>query len=351
MRVLSIVGARPQFIKIAPVCRVLRQRHDERLIHTGQHYDADMSDIFFEELGIPKPSLNLGVGALSNLEQVAHMILRLQPAAQDYQPHWIVIYGDTNSTLAGALVGRALNIPVAHVEAGLRSFNRLMPEENNRIVSDHISTALLCPTQTAVDNLANEGIRENVFLVGDVMIDALLQNRTRAGERALASYRLKSKAYFLATIHRPANTDSPDALRSILSAFEQLETQIVLPAHPRLRKNIEVHGLAVPANVQVIAPVGYLDMISLTSHAQIVLTDSGGLQKEAYALDVPCVTLRDETEWTETVTVGWNRIVGADTAAILDGVRQALSHIPTAHPNLYGDGHASERIVEVLERL
>lgn len=351
MRILSIVGARPQFIKIAPVCRVLRQRHEEYLIHTGQHYDADMSDIFFEELGIPKPDLNLGVGALSNLEQVAQMILRLQPAVQAYQPDWIVIYGDTNSTLAGALVGRALNVPVAHVEAGLRSFNRAMPEENNRIVADHVSTALFCPTPTAVENLANEGIRENVFLVGDVMIDALLQNRERAGERALTAYGLTPKSYFLATIHRPANTDSADALRAILAAFEQLETLIVLPAHPRMRKNLEAHGLTLPANVKAIPPVGYLDMISLTSHAQLVLTDSGGLQKEAYALAVPCVTLRDETEWTETVAAGWNRVVGADTAAIVDGARQALSHIPTQHPNLYGDGNASTRIVQALEQL
>jgi UDP-GlcNAc3NAcA epimerase len=351
MRVMSIVGARPQFIKIAPVCRVLRQRHEERLIHTGQHYDAEMSAIFFEELGIPKPDLNLGVGALSNLEQVAQMILRLQPAAQDYQPDWIIIYGDTNSTLAGALVGRALNIPVAHVEAGLRSFNRMMPEENNRIIADHISTALFCPTPTAADNLANEGIRENVFLVGDVMIDALLQNRERAGARALTTYGLRAKAYFLATIHRPANTDSADALRAILAAFEKLDTPIVLPAHPRMRKSIEAHGLALPPNVRVIPPVGYLDMISLISHAQLVLTDSGGLQKEAYALAVPCVTLREETEWTETVAAGWNRVVGADTAAILEGARLALSHTPAEHPHLYGDGHASLRIVEALERL
>jgi UDP-N-acetylglucosamine 2-epimerase len=279
------------------------------------------------------------------------MILRLQPAVQAYQPDWIVIYGDTNSTLAGALVGRALNVPVAHVEAGLRSFNRAMPEENNRIVADHVSTALFCPTPTAVENLANEGIRENVFLVGDVMIDALLQNRERAGDRALTVYGLTQKSYFLATIHRPANTDSADALRAILAAFEQLETLIVLPAHPRMRKNLEAHELTLPANVRAIPPVGYLDMISLTSHAQLVLTDSGGLQKEAYALAVPCVTLRDETEWTETVAAGWNRVVGADTAAIVDGARQALSRTPAAHPNLYGDGSASTRIVQALEQL
>jgi UDP-GlcNAc3NAcA epimerase len=351
MRVMSIVGARPQFIKIAPVCRVLRQRHEERLIHTGQHYDAEMSDIFFEELSIPKPDLNLGVGALSNLEQVAQMILRLQPAVQDYQPDWIIIYGDTNSTLAGALVGRALNIPVAHVEAGLRSFNRTMPEENNRIIADHVSTALFCPTPTAVDNLANEGIRENVFLVGDVMIDALLQNRERAGARALTAYGLRAKSYFLATIHRPANTESAEALRAILTAFEKLDALIVLPAHPRLRKSIEAHGLTLPANVRALPPVGYLDMISLISHAQLVLTDSGGLQKEAYALAVPCVTLREETEWTETVAAGWNRVVGAETDAILEGARLALSRTPAEHPNLYGDGYASLRIVEALERL
>jgi UDP-GlcNAc3NAcA epimerase len=349
MRVITIVGARPQFIKAAPVSRALRQQHTEILIHTGQHYDADMSDVFFSELAIPKPDMNLGVGALSNLEQIAQMILALQPVVLQEQPDYLLIYGDTNSTLAGALVGRALNIPVAHVEAGLRSYNRAMPEENNRVLADHISALLFCPTPVAQANLAREGVTEGVHVVGDVMIDALLQNRARTTDAILRANGVTEDGYYLATVHRPANTDAAEPLRAIFAAFAALDAPVVLPAHPRLRKALDRFAIVIPPNVKLIAPVGYLDMLSLSQSARVILTDSGGLQKEAYALGVQCVTMRPETEWTETVAAGWNRIVGADTDVILAGVRAALSAAPAERPPFYGDGHASEQIVAILE--
>lgn len=352
MRVVSIVGARPQFIKAAPLSRAIRQNHQEYLIHTGQHYDPEMSDVFFEELNIPKPDLNLGIGALSNLEQVSQMMLALRPAVEQQKPDWIVVYGDTNSTLAGALTGRFLNIPVAHIEAGLRSYNKTMPEETNRVLTDHISYALFCPTQTAVDNLAREGITANVCLVGDVMVDALLQNRQRTSPAVLQKYDLAAGAYFLATVHRASNTDNPAVLTRILAAFAAFpETPIVLPAHPRLRKALQEYGLQVSPNVRLIPPVGYLDMLSLSASARLILTDSGGLQKEAYTLCVPCVTLRDESEWVETVQAGWNQLAGTRTDQIVQSIQRASAPPPTKHPDFYGDGQASQHIVDILSSL
>ncbi len=353
MRVVSVVGARPQFIKAAPLSRALRQRHEEYLIHTGQHYDPEMSDVFFDDLAIPHPDANLGIGAIGNLEQVARMLLGLQPLIAAQHPDWVLVYGDTNSTLAGALAGRLLNIPVAHVEAGLRSYNRAMPEEHNRVLADHISEALFCPTDTAAGNLAREGITAGVFVVGDVMIDALLQNRQRArerlGDRLLQRYSLAPGEYFLATVHRAGNTDDRVRLAGIMEGLAAFPgAPVILPAHPRLRGALEQHRITPPPNVQVIAPLGYLEMLSLISTARLILTDSGGLQKEAYALSVPCLTLRDETEWVETIESGWNRLVGAEAARIRAGVEDALAAAPPQHPDFYGDGHASERIVEIL---
>ncbi|MFO7320940.1 MAG: UDP-N-acetylglucosamine 2-epimerase (non-hydrolyzing) [Chloroflexota bacterium] len=349
MRIVTIVGARPQFIKAAPMSRVLRRAHEEYLIHTGQHYDAGMSDVFFEELGIPQPDLNLGIGGLSNLEQVSRMMLALREPIEAQRPDWILIYGDTNSTLAGALTGRLLGVPVAHIEAGLRSYNPLMPEELNRVVADRISAALFCPTETAAANLAREGITDGVYVVGDVMADALLQNRERASTAVLEANDLHLGQYFLATVHRAGNTDDPEKLKGILDAFARLPLPVVLPAHPRLQRALEQTGLAIGPNVRLIPPVGYLDMLGLTSSARLVLTDSGGLQKEAYILGVPCVTLREETEWVETVEAGWNRLAGTDCARIVAAVEAALSETPQAHPELYGDGRACERIVAALE--
>lgn len=352
MHVLSIVGARPQFIKAAPLSRALRREHSEFLVHTGQHYDADMSEVFFEELAIPKPDVNLGIGALTNLEQVSQMMLGLQQIVESQRPDWLLVYGDTNSTLAGALTGRLLNIPVAHVEAGLRSYNQTMPEEHNRVLADHVSSALFCPTEAARANLARESISKNVYVVGDVMVDALLQNRERARSTVLDRQELKPGEYFLATIHRAGNTDDITKLDGILNALAHFEdTPVVLPVHPRLRRMLEQFELTVGRNVRLVPPVGYLEMLGLTVSARLVLTDSGGLQKEAYVLGTPCVTLREETEWTETVELGWNRITGADTARIIDSVRAALASTPPERPNVYGDGTASERIVHHLVTL
>lgn len=369
MKVVSIVGARPQFIKAAPVSRALRQVADEVLIHTGQHYDWEMSAVFFDELHIPKPNYNLGVGSGPHGWQTGQMLIRIEKVLLKEQPDWVLVYGDTNSTLAGALAavkpsfGKAsagsaqrlrTSVPVAHVEAGLRSFNRAMPEEHNRVLTDHAADLLFCPTQMAVDNLAREGVTDGVHLVGDVMYDALLYNAALAEQRsdALTRLGLSPGGYALATVHRPRNTDDPARLQAILAALEEIgqELPVVFPAHPRTRQAI---ARFCPNNLQseirnpqLIKPVGYLDMLILEKHARLILTDSGGVQKEAYLFSVPCLTLREETEWVETVEAGWNLLVGADRAAI---VRAAREFRPVgAPPPLFGDGHASERIVALL---
>jgi UDP-GlcNAc3NAcA epimerase len=349
MRVITIVGARPQFVKAAPLSRALRIHHTEFLIHTGQHYDPNMSDVFFEELEIPRPDVNLGVGAMSNTEQIARMLLTLPPVLQTQHADWLIVYGDTNSTLAGAMAGRMLGIPVAHIEAGLRSYNRTMPEEMNRVLTDHISSALFCPTLTAHDNLKHEGITAQVYVVGDVMVDALMQHQGRISSEKLDEFGVASGRYFLATVHRASNTDNPDRLAGILSALGQLESPVLLPAHPRLHKALQQFQLRPGPNIHIIPPVGYVDMLSLTKSARLILTDSGGLQKEAYILRVPCITLRDETEWVETVQAGWNQLAGTDGARIIDCVRAVK--IPEQQPNVYGDGRASERIVQTLAAL
>lgn len=355
MNILTIVGARPQFIKAAPVSQVLRRRHRELLVHTGQHYDASMSDVFFAELGIPQPDLNLGIGSGSHGQQTGRMLMAIEEALLRERPDWLLVYGDTNSTLAGALAAVKLGVPVAHVEAGLRSFNRAMPEEHNRVLVDHCADLLFCPTQTAVDLLAAEGLTAGVHLVGDVMVDALRQHAGLARQRSnvLARLGLLPQSYLLATVHRPYNTDVPENLRSIFAAFDDIYRQtgrpVVLPLHPRTRKQLDALGLAVPAGVRLIEPIGYLDMLALEQAAALILTDSGGIQKEAYTLAVPCVTLRPETEWVETVQAGWNVVVGADRDAI---VRTATQRAWPAGspPPVFGDGHAAERIVDLLER-
>lgn len=351
---MSIVGARPQFIKAAPVSQILRQGHSEVLVHTGQHYDHGMSAIFFQELGIPEPDVNLGIGSGRHGQQTGRMLMALEEALLAQQPDWALVYGDTNSTLAGALAAVKLGFPVAHVEAGLRSFNRAMPEEHNRVLVDHCADLLFCPTQTAVDLLAAEGVTRGVHLVGDVMVDALQAHAGLARQRSTlpAGLGLAPGRYLLATVHRPYNTDVPQNLRSILAAFAEIHRRtgetIVLPLHPRTGKALAEHGLAPPAGLQLIAPVGYLDMLALEQAARLILTDSGGVQKEAYCLAVPCVTLRPETEWVETVRAGWNVVVGADRAAI---VQAAIERTwPTSPPPLvFGDGHAAQRIVALLE--
>jgi UDP-N-acetylglucosamine 2-epimerase len=348
VKILTIVGARPQFVKAAAVSRVLRQRHHEILLHTGQHYDYEMSGIFFDGLELPPPDVNLEVGSGTHGQQTGSMLKGIEDALVSNRPDALLIYGDTNSTVAGALAAAKLCIPVVHVEAGLRSFNRRMPEEVNRVVADHLSDLLLCPSQTAVDNLASEGVTRNVHLVGDVMLDVLNWARTRVSTRVPAILRhlgLEPGEYQIATVHRGENTDNPDRLAGILSAFNALDHPVVFPVHPRVRKMIGATG-QIKAHVRLIKPLGYLEMVALSGAAKAILTDSGGLQKEAYWLGVPCVTLRDETEWVETVQAGWNRLVGADEASIVDAVRRFTP--PTARPSLYGDGQAASHCVDLF---
>jgi UDP-N-acetylglucosamine 2-epimerase len=355
MKIVTVVGARPQFIKAAPVCRALREAgHTEYLAHTGQHYDYGMSQVFFDELGIPQPDINLEIGSGSHGRQTGQMLIRLEEILLAERPDWTLVYGDTNSTLAGALAAVKLRIPVAHVEAGLRSFNREMPEEHNRVLTDHVAELLFCPTQTAVDHLGKEGITAGVYLVGDTMYDAVLQFSALAQERSAILDRLgvKPKGYLLATVHRPCNTDVPENLRDILAAFAEIAEPVIFPVHPRTRKKIEALGLAAgtgaAANPRMIEPVGYLDMLALQQNARMILTDSGGIQKEAYWLGVPCVTLRTETEWVETVAAGWNVVVGAERERIMQAVCGFMP--PAARPRVYGDGCAAGHIVRLLHK-
>jgi UDP-N-acetylglucosamine 2-epimerase len=367
MKIVTIVGARPQFIKAAPVSKAIRDHNEkekdpritEVLVHTGQHYDHGMSQIFFDELDISEPDLNLGVGSGPHGWQTGQMLMRIEEVLLAEKPDFVVVYGDTNSTLAGALAAVKLNLPVAHVEAGLRSFNREMPEEHNRVVADHCSDLLFCPTQTAVDNLAREGVTNGVHLVGDTMYDAVLQFSSIARKHStiLEDLDLEPKSYLLTTIHRPYNTDIPENLRNIFQAFAEIREVIVFPAHPRTTKKIDTLESAasqelVPGNVKIIEPIGYLDMLVLEKNARLILTDSGGMQKEAYFFEVPCITLRPETEWLETVESGWNVVAGDDISAIVEGYQKAINSPPTKRPNLYGDGKAAQRILECLiERL
>ncbi|MBZ5706047.1 MAG: UDP-N-acetylglucosamine 2-epimerase (non-hydrolyzing) [Acidobacteriia bacterium] len=351
MKIVSIVGARPQFIKAAAVSRALREQHREILVHTGQHYDYEMSGIFFDGLDLPRPDVNLEVGSGSHAAQTAAMLKGIEDVLLAERPDYLLIYGDTNSTVAGALAASKLSVPVAHVEAGLRSFNRRMPEEINRVVADHLSELLLCPSDTAVQNLSAEGITRNVHLVGDVMLDVLNWAKRRLATKPsgiLDRQGLTQRRYLLATVHRSENTDDLARLSQILNAFNSLDQPVVFPVHPRARKMITEARCRIEPHVRLIDPVGYLDMVAIAGAARLILTDSGGLQKEAYWLGVPCLTLRDETEWVETVEAGWNILVGADSRKIVETVH---SFAPNgSHPVLYGDGFAAGRCVDLLSR-
>jgi UDP-N-acetylglucosamine 2-epimerase len=346
VKLVSVVGARPQFIKAAAVSRELRSHHIEILVHTGQHYDYDMSGVFFDGLEIPTPDVNLGVGSGSHGAQTGAMLKGIEDVLLSERPDCVLVYGDTNSTLAAALAASKLSTPVAHIEAGLRSFNRRMPEEINRVVVDHLSDLLLCPSETAAGHLASEGITTNVHVVGDVMLDVLnwaKQRVDRNPPQALRRLGLTRGSHLLATVHRSENTDDVSRLSRILAAFNALEERVVFPVHPRTRRAIADMDALVEPHVRLIDPVGYLEMVALTDSARLVLTDSGGLQKEAYWLGVPCVTLRDETEWVETVEAGWNTLAGADSASIVDAVRSVAR--PSMHPSLYGSGFAAKACV------
>lgn len=350
MHVCTLVGARPQFVKSAIVSRALHAAGiRETLIHSGQHYDEAMSRVFFDELDIPAPDVNLGVGSASHAEQTGNMMTRLEAylQAQPTLPEVLVVYGDTNSTVAGALVAAKLGIPLAHVEAGLRSFNRRMPEEINRIITDRLSTLLFCPSQRAVELLAEEGITAGVHFTGDVMYDAVLHFQPLAAQRYPLHTLIPFEAgsYDLATVHRAANTDTRERLETVLALLGDAPRPIVWPMHPRTRNRIATFALTVPTNVHVLAPVGYLQMLTLLQGARYVLTDSGGLQKEAYWMKRPCITLRTETEWTETLAGGWNRVADLDRAA----VSSALHTRPTEAPEaVYGAGDAGPRIARLL---
>ncbi|AKJ98021.1 MULTISPECIES: non-hydrolyzing UDP-N-acetylglucosamine 2-epimerase [Pseudomonas] len=354
-KIVTIVGARPQFIKAAAVSREIL-KHPERLVevmvHTGQHYDPNMSQVFFDELEIPAPKYNLEVSGGTHGVMTGRMLEGIEQILLEEKPDWVLIYGDTNSTLAGALAAAKLHIPVAHVEAGLRSFNMRMPEEVNRILSDRVSTLLLCPTALAVDNLAKEGLREGVHNVGDVMYDVALfyRERAKAQSQVMAQLGLKEGAFALATCHRAENTDDPQRLGEIMAALADIAAQmpVVLPLHPRTRNLLKTHALEHHlSTIKVVDPLPFLDMVALEQAANVILTDSGGVQKEAYFYRVPCITLRDETEWVETVELGFNQLVGANRNAIKTAM--ANRSIPEGQADVYGDGTAAARIVAILE--
>jgi len=358
MKIVNVVGARPQFIKLAPILKAI-ERHNkthnnqiihEVLVHTGQHYDYEMSQVFFDELGLKAPDYHLGVGSGTHGYQTGEMLKRMEEVLLKEKPDLVMVYGDTNTTLAGALAAAKLHIPVAHVEAGLRSFNRKMPEEINRVLTDHISDLLFCPTQTAVENLRREGIEKGVHLVGDVMYDAVLLYLDLAEKKSqiMEQLGLKPKSYALDTVHRAENTDRPERLQAIFEGLERVAKEglsVVLPLHPRTRKQLNALGIH-PKEVQVLDPVSYLDMLVLEKNARVILTDSGGVQKEAFFFRVPCVTMREETEWVETVEAGWNTLVGYNSEKIAQAAREAQSGVESAWP--YGDGRAGERIVNLL---
>lgn len=360
MKIVTVVGARPQFIKAAAVSRVLREKHKELLIHTGQHYDSNMSDVFFEELHIPKPDWNLGVGSGSHARQTAEMMVGIETILLEEKPDCLLIYGDTNSTLAGAIAASKIHVPVIHVEAGLRSFNMKMPEEQNRILADHVSSLLLCPTDTAVENLRKEGIQAGVYQVGDVMCDAVLYYSHMMETRENAYYfgQLhglfasvpRVNTWYMTTIHRAENTDDENKIREILEALESLDAPAIFPVHPRTRGMVErLYRQREYKNIVFVEPVGYLTMLYLVRHAVKTITDSGGLQKETYILGTPCVTVREQTEWVETLKGNHNILAKTEKEDI---VKKVIKTEIDWENKLayYGDGHASEKICALLDQ-
>jgi UDP-N-acetylglucosamine 2-epimerase len=346
---VTVVGARPQFVKLAPLSRALRRHVREVLVHTGQHYDREMSDVFFSELSLPSPDRHLGVGSGPHGAMTGRMLEALEAVLVAEAPAMVVVLGDTNSTLAGALAAAKLGLPVAHVEAGLRSFDLRMPEEINRRLTDHVSHLLLCPTPTAVRNLAREGIRRGVHRVGDVMADAVRAWLPQARRRPRAVEGAAPGAYYLATLHRQENVDDPERLGGVLRALSALSHPTLLPLHPRTAQRLEAHGLKPAGLVRLLPPQPYLEMLRLQAEARAVLTDSGGMQKEAYLLGTPCITLRDTTEWIETLRGGANRLAGADPRRIARAVAAVERKRPAWDPRrTYGDGHAAPRIAKLV---
>jgi UDP-GlcNAc3NAcA epimerase len=365
MKIITIIGARPQFVKAAAVSRAIAEynkniTHEsslitERIVHTGQHYDDNMSEVFFRELEIPKPAINLGIGSGFHGQQTGQMLIRIEEVLKSEDPDWVLVYGDTNSTLAGSLASAKLHIPVVHVEAGLRSFNKIMPEEINRLLTDHLSSLLFCPTEAAVNNLQSEGITEGVFLIGDVMLDSFQFNLKLAEAKStiVSALNINPGAYSLATIHREENTTNVNRLSDIFKALEKLATPecpVIAPLHPRTMKELKSSSIYQKMNraLRIIEPVSYLDMVVLEINARIILTDSGGVQKEAYFAKVPCITLRSETEWVELVETGCNKIAGTETESICIAYVEMLDKFINFDQELYGGGKASFKIVDLL---
>lgn len=349
MRILSVVGARPQFVKLAPVARALREHgHEHVIVHTGQHYDANMSDVFFSDLGIPAPDVHLAIGSSSHGRQTGAMLAAMDEVLEERRPDWVLVYGDTNSTTAGALAAVKMHVRLAHLEAGLRSFNRRMPEEHNRVVTDHLADLCLAPTQVAMGHLADEGLAPRAVLVGDVMTDVLHQVRDAvAGSEPPLPEALRGRPFRVATLHRPDNTDDPERLRAIVEALAGLDTPTMLLAHPRLRARAAEHGIDLEAGSLVTGdPLPYPGLVRTVMASKGVVTDSGGLQKEAFLLRVPCTTVRTETEWTETLDLGWNVLV-PDPSGLAAAVDRPAPPATEAQP--YGDGRAAQRTVRALE--
>lgn len=352
MKILTVAGTRPQLVKIAAVSRKLRKEFEEVLINTGQHYDYNMNGIFFDELDIPKPDYNLGVGSGPHGKQTGEMMIKLEEIFEKEQPDVVLVYGDTNSTLAGALVASKRLIPLIHIEAGLRSFNKDMPEEQNRILTDHLSDLLLIPSENAKSNLSKEGIENGVFNVGDVMMDAVLYNIKLAEEKySLSDFELEKNEYVLGTIHRAENTNNPDKLKAILKSFAELDKEVFLPLHPRTNKLIKEYGfdeiVKTSNNIRIVDPISYLEMLLVEKNAYAIVTDSGGVQKEAYFAQVPCLTLRDQTEWTETIDLGWNKLIDP----LNDNLADELKTIRPGQEifDAYGNGQAADKIINKIK--
>ncbi|SFH52588.1 UDP-GlcNAc3NAcA epimerase [Priestia megaterium] len=356
LKVLTVIGARPQFIKACMLSNAFSSEStiQEIIVHTGQHYDENMSNVFLEQLKLPKPQYFLKTGSDTHGKQTAKMLSKLEDIMMAEEPDIVLVYGDTNSTLAGSLAASKLHIPIAHVEAGLRSYNKKMPEEINRVLTDHLSTWLFCPSDTAVKNLENEGLRQGVYQTGDIMYDAVLYYKNLALQKStiLSDLNIIPKTYYLATVHRAENTDNPQRLTAILEAFRQINEIVLFPLHPRTKNKIKqwnLENLISSSNIKIVDPLDYFDMLAVESQAKIILTDSGGVQKEAYMLGIPCITLRDETEWIETVDSGWNYLTGANMEKILEAVR--IISVPKIHPPLFGDGETSKLICKNLMKL
>lgn len=352
-KILTIAGTRPQLVKVAAVSRELRKEFTEILVNTGQHYDYNMAGVFFEELNIPKPDYDLGIGSMSHANQTANMMMKIEEVITIESPDAVVVYGDTNSTLAAAIVASKLHIPIFHIEAGLRSYNKLMPEEVNRVITDHVSEILFAPTDLAVENLANENIKDNVFQVGDVMYDAVLYNIALAEENySLEKFNIQPKEYILGTIHRAENTGDEKVMTSIVNAFLELKEDVLLPLHPGTKQKLKsyklLEKLEQARHIKLSEPVSYLEMLLLEKHAKAIVTDSGGVQKEAYFAKVPCFTLRPETEWVETIETGWNQLVNTQSNDLAVMINEFVE--PEYVENLYGNGSAGKKITAEIKR-